>query len=68
MAAAALKLFPVDPAETARWVWESADVIRESIDRAISVTRPTDLPAVTAPLVEHWALQHTTRTRRIFVA
>lgn len=68
VAAAALKLLPVDPAETARWVWESADVIRESTDRATSVTRPTDLPAVTAPLVEHWALQHTTRTRRIFVA
>ncbi len=68
VAAAALKLLPVDPTETARWVCEAADVIQESIDRAVAVTAPADLPAVTAPLVEHWALQHTTRVRRIFVA
>ncbi|MHA6799471.1 urease accessory protein UreF [Bounagaea algeriensis] len=68
VAAAALKLLPVDPADTARWVCEAADVVQESIDRAVTTTAPTDLPAVTAPLVEHWALQHTTRARRIFVA
>ncbi|GAB2737605.1 urease accessory UreF family protein [Salinifilum aidingensis] len=68
VAAAALKLLPADPAETARWVWESAEVVQESVERAVAVTRPTELPAVSAPLVERWALQHDTRTRRIFVA
>lgn len=68
VAAAALKLLPVDPVDTARWVWESAAVIDESVEVATAVTGPADLPAVTAPLAEQWALQHANRTRRIFVA
>lgn len=68
VAAAALKLLPVDPVDTARWVWESSAVIGESVEIATAVTCPAELPAVTAPLAEHWALQHDNRTRRIFVA
>ena len=68
VAAAALKLLPVDPVDTARWVWESAAVIDESVVVATAVTGPADLPAVAAPLAEQWALQHANRSRRIFVA
>lgn len=68
VAAAALKLLPVDPVETARWVWESTSVVQESVEIATAVACPAELPAVTAPLAEQWALQHENRTRRIFVA
>ncbi|MDR7303613.1 urease accessory protein UreF [Haloactinomyces albus] len=68
VAAAALKLLPVDPTDAAWWVLDAAGVIQESVTRAVDVTGTTDLPAVTAPLIEHGALQHATRSRRIFVA
>jgi urease accessory protein len=68
VAAAALKLLPVDPVDTARWIWESAEVVREAAEIAVAVTCPAEMPAVTAPLAEHWALQHENSTRRIFVA
>lgn len=68
VAAAALKLLPVDPADTARWVLDAGTVIEESVERAVGITLPTELPAITAPLVEQWALEHANRARRIFVA
>lgn len=68
VASAALKLAPVDPTDTARWVLDAADAIEDSVAAAVRVTSPSELPARSAPLAEQWALEHTQRTRRIFVA
>ncbi|PRZ43937.1 urease accessory protein [Antricoccus suffuscus] len=68
VAAAALKLLPVDPADAARWVLESAPIVEESVLLAVATSRPQQLPALTAPLIEQWSLDHSARTRRIFVA
>lgn len=68
VAAAALKLLPIDPIDTTRWIVEAAEVIEEATRRAAAVDHPGELPALTAPRVEQWALEHVTRTRRIFVA
>lgn len=68
VASAALKLLPVDPADTARWVLDAAPVIEETVVRAVQPTSPADLPALAAPLIEQWSLDHEQRTRRLFVA
>lgn len=68
VAAAALKLLPVDPADTARWVLQAGPVIEESVARAVAVDQPQQLPAPTAPLVEQWSLEHESAMRRLFVA
>ncbi|MBZ2197856.1 urease accessory protein UreF [Occultella gossypii] len=68
VAAAALKLLPVDPTEATRWLLRAEPTMTDIITRAIRVTCPDDLPAVTAPLIEQWSLEHHGRTRRIFVA
>lgn len=68
VAAAALKLLPVDPTDTARWVLEAASAIEESVARAVAVNRPAELPAISAPQVEQWSLEHELVRRRLFVA
>ena len=68
VAAAALKLLPVDPADATRWVLRAARPIEEIVGRAVEVTGLDCMPAVTAPLVEQYALEHDARSRRIFVA
>jgi urease accessory protein len=68
VAAAALKLLPVDPADTVRWLLGATSVIEETVTRACAVTGYDDLPATTAPQVEQWSLDHHHSTRRIFVS
>ncbi len=68
VAAAALKLLPIDPADATRWVLECAPIIEESVRRAVATGGYQQLPALTAPLIEQWSLEHSARTRRIFVA
>lgn len=67
--AAALKLLPVDPTDATAWLLAAAPTLEEGVARAVDVPDdPAELPALTAPLVEQYALDHTDRTRRIFVA
>ncbi|WP_200946888.1 urease accessory protein UreF [Janibacter sp. Soil728] len=67
--AAALKLLPVDPTDATAWLLASAPALEAGVAAALLVDDdPTHLPAHTAPLVEQHALDHHTRTRRIFVA
>lgn len=67
--AAALKLLPVDPADATGWLLASAPVLEATVEQAVGIEDdPAALPAHTAPLVEQYALDHDTRTRRIFVA
>lgn len=68
VAAAALKLLPVDPADATGWLLASAATIESVVERALTTTDPRDLPALTAPLVELWSLDHHHSTRRIFVS
>lgn len=68
VAAAALKLLPVDPTDATRWLLAAAGTLEEVAARAVAVPGIAELPADTAPLVEQWSLEHDSRSRRIFVA
>ncbi|HIV59246.1 MAG TPA: hypothetical protein H9902_14945 [Candidatus Stackebrandtia faecavium] len=68
VAAAALKLLPVDPADTVAWLLDVSPVIEEVAGEALGCAEISTLPAHTAPLVEQWSLDHDATTRRIFVA
>lgn len=68
VAAAALKLLPVDPTAVTRWLVEAGEGVTEVVKTARSVSNPDELPALSAPWMEHWAEEHTQRTRRLFVA
>lgn len=68
VAAAALKLLPVDPIEATGWVLAAAPTVVDVVTRSVAVRTTLDLPAVTAPQVELWSLEHDARTRRLFVA
>lgn len=66
--AAALKLLPVDPVDATGWLVAAAPTLEVVAERACAVPDTDSLPALTAPLVEQYSLDHDARTRRIFVA
>ena len=66
VAAAALKLAPMDPADTTAWILELGPDIAEMACLAASVTGRADLPAGAAPQVEEWAELHAAADRRLF--
>ena len=68
VAAAALKLLPVDPLDPVGWLLASAPAVEAVIEEAVTVTVPAALPAVTAPQIEAWSLAHQHTRRRIFRA
>lgn len=68
VAAAALKLLPVDPTTVAQWLVGAEDSVAEVVRIARAVRHPGVLPALSAPWMEHWAEEHAQRTRRLFVA
>lgn len=68
VAAAALKLLPVDPVAATRWVVDAGARVAEVVSSARTARDCTDLPAFSAPWIEHWAEAHAQRTRRLFVA
>ena len=68
VAAASLKLLPVDPTDTAGWILDLADDIAAAVNAAVTVTDVADLPACSTPLIEQYSLAHHHSTRRIFVA
>lgn len=67
VAAAALKLEPMDPTTAARWVVQAAPEI-EKLTTLADLERIDDLPAPSAPLVEQWAEQHAVAAQRLFRA
>lgn len=67
VAAAALKLEPMDPTRAARWVVQAAPDI-ESLTALGDLTDVDDLPAAAAPLVEQWAEEHAVVRQRLFRA
>ncbi len=68
IAAAALKISPMDPVDATRWVIDAHHEI-ESMARSVAgLTDPDDIPARGAPLIERWAEIHSTTTQRLFRA
>lgn len=68
IAAATLKLAPVDPVETVAWVVAIEPLMATLVDEVLAVESVADMPAPAAPLAEQWSLDHATATRRIFRA
>jgi urease accessory protein len=68
VAAAALKLEPLDPMDATGWVIDVQPEIERMVDELSSITDVADIPAVGAPLIEQWAEIHATTTQRLFRA
>ena len=68
VAAAVLKVRPVDPALTTSWVLAAQPQIEALAAQLSSLTRPDEIPAFAAPLIEEWAEIHATATQRLFRA
>lgn len=68
VAAASLKLEPVDPAEPISWVLATGPDIDAIVDEVVSLTDPDAIPAHGAPLMEQWAEHHARTTERLFSA
>ncbi|MGM7422618.1 urease accessory UreF family protein [Cellulosimicrobium sp. CpK407] len=68
VAAATLKLEPVDPVVATGWVVAAQPAI-DALARAVAdLTDPRAIPAHGAPLVEQWAELHSRTTERLFSA
>jgi urease accessory protein len=67
VAAAALKLLPLDPAEVTVWVAGLAPLVEDLAQHAAACA-PDDLPSAATPLLDLRALRHSTATRRLFVS
>jgi urease accessory protein len=68
VAAAALKLEPLDPVDATGWVIGAQPEIERMVVELASITAIADIPAVGAPLIEQWAEIHATTTQRLFRA
>ena len=68
IAAATLKLEPVDPAEATAWVLAAQPLIEELVAAVAGLTEVEQIPAFAAPLVEQWAENHARTTERLFSA
>lgn len=66
--AAALKLLPIDPMSATVWILDAEPQINAVAAEALQARTVDDIPALSAPWMEHWAEDHTERTRRLFVA
>ncbi|SDO50957.1 urease accessory protein [Nakamurella panacisegetis] len=68
IAAAALKIAPLDPLEATAWVIGAQPVIERMAAGVAGLTEPDQIPAFGAPLIEQWAEIHSTTTQRLFRA
>ena len=66
--AAALKLLPLDPAETSAWLLAAAPLVEAVVDEVAPLTGPSGIPAPAAPLMESWQHAHAHQPRRLFSA
>jgi urease accessory protein len=66
--AAALKIAPLDPVQTVRWVLELRPVVDELVTELALVIEPADIPSLSAPLMDQWQLAHARQSRRLFSA
>lgn len=68
IAAAALKLLPLDPMTTAGWLLELEPEITRMTDQIAALTHCDDLPAGSAPLLDAYLTAHVHAPRRLFHA
>lgn len=68
IAAAALKLLPLDPMTSAGWLLELEPEITAMTERVAGLTRVEDLPAAGAPLLDTYVAHHAHAPRRLFHA
>lgn len=68
VASAALKLLPLDPAETTCWVRDALPLVDRLATDVAALTGPGDIPATGAPQIEAWAQAHAVASRRLFNA
>jgi urease accessory protein len=68
VAAAALKLDPLDPLVATRWVVQAAPDIDRMAATVCALTTPDEIPAGAAPLIEQWAQVHAVTSQRLFRA
>ncbi|WP_354698912.1 Urease accessory protein UreF [Paraconexibacter sp. AEG42_29] len=68
VAAAAVKLLPVDAGDAAGWIARLAPQLQEAAALAVAAALRDDLPSLSAPLVERRSLRHTTDRGRLFAS
>ncbi|RZI79088.1 MAG: urease accessory protein UreF [Microbacterium sp.] len=68
VAAAALKLLPLDPATATGWVHDALPGIAALAEEVADLREPDQVPATAAPQIETWAQAHALTTRRLFSA
>jgi urease accessory protein len=68
LCAAALKLCPLDPAETTEWLLHAGPAVEVLVGAVAHLTEPDGIPAPSAPLLEQWQHAHPTHPRRLFSA
>ena len=68
VAGATLKLAPLDPVETIRWVVAARRTIEDLVADVHDLTDPARIPASGAPLIEQWAQAHARTDERLFSA
>lgn len=68
IAAAALKLSPLDPTVTTGWVWSALRTVDALAVDVAGLTSPDQIPAFGTPQIEAWAEAHARTTRRLFSA
>lgn len=68
VAAAALKLEPMDPLDATGWVLDAHQEVMAVVDEVAAVASPDDIPALGAPLAECWTQWHQRHERRLFLA
>lgn len=68
VAAAALKLMPLDPADVTCWVRDALPGVESMAYAVAGLTAPSEIPACGAPVIDAWAEAHARSTRRLFSA
>lgn len=68
VAAATLKLEPLDPVVTTGWVMAAGPDIERMVGDLAQLSDSEQMPAFGAPLIEHWAQIHATTSQRLFRA
>jgi urease accessory protein len=68
VAAAALKLMPLDPADVTCWVRDVLGLVEAMADDVAGLIAHSDIPAAGAPVIDAWAEAHARTTRRLFSA
>ena len=68
IAAAALKIAPLDPVSATAWVIGAQDDIDALVTAVAGLTDPDTMPALGAPLIEQWAQLHSVTPQRLFRA